>query len=214
MKTSKSSSPLYEGIGMPVATVLRYAYVPEVTGVRLSTSRAASRIASWIRPLNVLLYVSEIHLLSVRMRLGFGSQPDISSWLQSYPAGVAERPRGGLSPSLSISGLSSGSESLPGSPPAGGLLPLPPPPPPLSSLPPGSSLRGCPLDVGPGVGKGERLGPLLLGGVGVGGECLLSFSSSGLLSLSRGGVGFGVDRLLLVVLYIHLKNTTTNKAKC
>jgi hypothetical protein len=132
------------------------------------------------------------------MCLGFGSQPDISSWLQSYPAGVAERPRGGLSPSLSVSrlwsgpGLLSRSESSPGSPPAGGLLPLPP-------LPPGSGLWGCPLDVGPGVGKGEHLGPLLLGGVGVGGECLLSFSSSGLSSLGCGGVGFGVDGLSLVV---------------
>jgi hypothetical protein len=176
MKTSKSSSQLYEGIGMPVAMVLRYAYVPKVTGVRLSTSQAASQIALWIRPLNVLLHVSEIHLPSVRMRLGFGSQPDISSWLQSYPAGVAERSRGGLSPSLSVSGLCSGpglssrSKSSPGSPPAGGLLPLPLPPPPLSLPPPGS---------GPGVGKGERLGPLLLGGVGVGGEHLLSFSSLG-----------------------------------
>jgi hypothetical protein len=140
------------------------------------------------------------------MHLGFGSQPDIhvSSWLQLYPAGVAEQPRGGLSPSLSVSGLwlgpglSSGSKSSPGSPPAGGLLPPPPPPPPP---PPGSGLRGCPLDVGPGVGKGERLGPLLLGGVGVGGEHLLSFLSSGLSSLGRGGVGleFGMDRLLLVV---------------
>jgi hypothetical protein len=90
MKTSKSSSLLYEGIGVPVAMVLRYAYVPEVTGVCLSTSRAASQIASWIRPLNMLLHVSEIHSLSIRMHLGFGSQPDISSWLQSYPAGVAE----------------------------------------------------------------------------------------------------------------------------
>jgi hypothetical protein len=86
-------------------------------------------------------------------------------------------------------GLSSGSESSPGSPPAGGLLPPPP----------GSGLRGCPLDVGPGVGKGECLGPLLLGGVGVGGECLLSFSSSGLLSLGHRGVGFGVDGLSLIV---------------
>jgi hypothetical protein len=43
------------------------------------------------------------------------------------------------------------------------------------------------------------LGPLLLGGVGVGGECLLSFSSSGLSSLGHGGVGFGVDGLSLVV---------------
>jgi hypothetical protein len=84
---------------------------------------------------------------------------------------------------------------LPGSPPAGGLLPPPPPP-------PGSGLWRCPLDVGPGVGKGECLGPLLLGGVGVGGECLLSFSSSGLSSLGHGGVGFefGVDGLLLVVI--------------
>jgi hypothetical protein len=191
---------------MPVAMVLRYAYVPEVTGVCLSTSRAASRIALWIRPLNVLLRMSEIHSPSVHVRLGFGSQPDISSWLQLYPAGVAKRPREGLSPSLSVSGLwsrpglLSGSESSPGSPPAGGLLPLPPPPPPLSLLPPGSGLWGCPLDVGPGVGKGECLGPLPLGGVGVGGECLLSFSSSGLLSLGHGGVGFGVDGLLLVVI--------------
>jgi hypothetical protein len=76
-----------------LATVLRYAYVPEVTGVRLSMSQVASRIASWICPLNVLLHVSEICSLSVCMRLGFGSQPDISSWLQSYPAGVAKRPR-------------------------------------------------------------------------------------------------------------------------
>jgi hypothetical protein len=90
MKTSKSSSPLYKGIGVPVATVLRYACVPEVTGVRLSTLQAASRIASCIRPLNVLLHVSEIHSLSIHMCLGFGSQPDTSSWLQSYPAGVAE----------------------------------------------------------------------------------------------------------------------------
>jgi hypothetical protein len=192
MKTSKSSSPLYEGIGVPVATVLRYAYVPEVTGVYLSMSRAASQIASWICPLNVLLRVSEIHSPSVRMRLGFGSQPDISSWLQSYPAGGAERPRGGLSPSLSVSGLWSGPGLSSGSPPAGGLLPPPPPP-------PESGLRGCPLDVGPGVGKGEHLGPLRLGGVGVGGEGLLSFSSSGLSSLGRRGVGFGVDRLSLVV---------------
>jgi hypothetical protein len=182
---------------VPVATVLRYTYVPEVTGVCLSTSRAASRIASWICPINVLLRISEIRSPSVHMRLGFGSQPDISSWLQLYPAGAAERPRGGLSPSLSVSGLwsgpglSSGSQSSPGSPPAGGLLPPPPPP--------GSGLQACPLDVGPGVGKGEHLCPLLLGGVGIGGECLLSFSSSGLSSLGRGGVGFGVDRLSLVV---------------
>jgi hypothetical protein len=153
----------------------------------------------------VLLRVSEIRLLSVHMHLGFGSQPDMSSWLQSYPAGVAEQPRGGLSPSLSVSGLWSGPglssrpESSPGSPPAGGLLPLPPPPPPLSSPPPGSGLRACPLDVGPGVGKGERLGPLLLRGVGLGGECLLSFSSSGLSSLGHRGVGFGVDRLSCVI---------------
>jgi hypothetical protein len=138
------------------------------------------------------------------MRLGFGSQPDMSSWLQSYPAGVAERPRGGLSPSLSISGLwlgpglLSGSKSSPGSPPAGGLLP----PPPLSLPPPGSGLWGCPLDVGPGVGKGEHLGPLHLGGVGIGGERLLSFSSSGLSSLGREGVGleFDVDGLSLMVI--------------
>jgi hypothetical protein len=75
---------------MPVATVLRYKYAPEVTGVRLRTSQVASRIASWIRPLNVLLCVSEMCLLKVHMHLGFGSQPDMSSWLQSYPAGVAE----------------------------------------------------------------------------------------------------------------------------
>jgi hypothetical protein len=92
--------------------------------------------------------------------------------------------------------LLSGSESSPGLPPAGGLLPLPPSPPPLSLPPPGSGLQGCPLDVGPGVGKGERLGPLLLGGVGVGGKCLLSFSS-----LGHEGVGleFDVDGLSLVV---------------
>jgi hypothetical protein len=188
---------------MPVAMVLRYAYVPKVTGVRLSMSRAASRIASWICPLNVLLHVSEICLPSVCMRLGFGSQPDMSSWLQSYPAGVAERPRGGPSPSLSVSGLwlgpglSSGSESSPGSPPAGGLLPPPPPPPPLSSPPPGSGLPACPLDVGPGVGKVWHLGPFLPGGVGVGGECLLSFSS---LGHKDSGSGFGVDGLLLGVI--------------
>jgi hypothetical protein len=181
---------------------LRYAYVPKVMDVRLSTSQAVSRIALWICPLNMLLRVSEICLLSICMRAGFGSQPDMSSWLQSYPAGVAEQPRGGLSPSLSISGLwlgpglSSGSKLSPGSPPAGGLLPPPPLPPPLSLLPPGSGLRGCPLDVGPGIGKGGCLGPLLLGGVGIGGECLLSS-----LSLGHKGVGleFDLDGLSLLV---------------
>jgi hypothetical protein len=173
MKTYKSSSPLYEGIGVPVATVLRYTYIPEVTGVCLSMSQVVSQIALWIFPLNMLLRVSEIRSPSVHMHVGFGSQPDMSSWLQSYPAGVAERPRGGLSHSLSVSGLWSGpgllsrSESSPGSPPAGGLLPPPRPPPPHPSLspPPGSGLQGCPLDVGPGVGKGGHLGPLLLGGM-------------------------------------------------
>jgi hypothetical protein len=156
----------------------------------------ASQIALWIHPLNVLLHVSEMCSPSVRMRLGFGSQPDMSSWLQLYPAGVVERPRGGLSPSLSVSGLlsrpglSSGSESSPGSPPAGSHLLPPPPPLSLSSLPPGSGRCGCPLDVGPGFGKGGRLGLFLPGGVGVGGECLLSFSS-------LGHEGPGVDGLSL-----------------
>jgi hypothetical protein len=74
---------------MPVATVLRYAYVPEVMGVHLSTSQVASRIASWIRPLNVLLHVSEMHLLSIHMCLGFGSQPDMSSWCSGATKGRA-----------------------------------------------------------------------------------------------------------------------------
>jgi hypothetical protein len=136
------------------------------------------------------------------MCLGFGSQPDMSSWLQSYPAGVVEQPRGGLSPSLSVfrlwsrTGLSSGSESLPGSPPAGGRLLPPLPPPSSSSPPPGSGRRGCPLDVSPGFGKVWRLGPFLPGGVGVGGECLLSFLS---LGHEDSGSGLGVDGLSLGV---------------
>jgi hypothetical protein len=67
---------------MPVTMVLRYEYAPEVTGVHLRMSRVASQMASWIHPLNVLLRVSEMRSLSVRMRLGFGSQPDMLSWLQ------------------------------------------------------------------------------------------------------------------------------------
>jgi hypothetical protein len=122
---------------------------------------------------------------------------------QTYPAGVAEQQMGGLSPSLSISGLwlgpglLSGSKSSPGSPSAGGLLPLPPPPPSSSSPPPGSGLQGCPLDVSPGVGKDGRLGPFFLGGVGLGGECLLFF-----LSLGHKGAGleFSMDGLSLVVI--------------
>jgi hypothetical protein len=67
----------------------------------------------------------------------------------------------------------------------------------LLLLPSGSGLQGCPLDVGPGVGKGGCLGPLLLGSVGIGGECSLSFSS-----LGHEGVGleFDVDGLSLVVI--------------
>jgi hypothetical protein len=121
----------------------------------------------------------------------------------SQTAGVAEQPRGGLSPSLSVSGLwsrpklSSRSESLPGSSLAGSCLPPPPPPPSSSSPPPGSGWRRCPLDVGPGFGKGGHLGPFLPGGVGIGTECLLSFSS-----LGHEGPGFrlGVDRLSLGII--------------
>jgi hypothetical protein len=150
----------------------------------------------------MLLHVSEMHLPSIHMCLGFGSQPDMSSWLQSYPAGVVERPRGGLSPSLSVSGslsrpgLLSGSKSSPGSPPAGGRLPPPPPPPSSSSPPPGSGRRGCPLDVGPGFGKVGHSGPFLPGGIGVSGECLLSFLS---LGHEDSGSGLGVDGLSLGV---------------
>ena len=49
MNTSMSSLPPYVGIGVPMATVFRYVYVPEVTGVHCSTSWAASVIVLLIQ---------------------------------------------------------------------------------------------------------------------------------------------------------------------
>jgi hypothetical protein len=51
--------------------------------------------------------------------------------------------------------------------------------------------------VGPGFGKVWCVGSFLPGGVGVGGECLLSFSS---LGREDSGSGFGVDGLSLGIL--------------
>ena len=145
MNTSKSSSLLYVGIGMPVVTVFRYAYIPEVTGVRRSTSWAVSEIALFIRSLNVLLHFSDLSSPSDHPCEGFRSLQGVLISLQSYPMGVLGRLTGGLSPSLSGlvlssapgrlsgSGLSSGSSLF------GGCCPLPPPPPPPPLLP-GSGL--------------------------------------------------------------------------
>ena len=107
MNTSKSSSPPYVGIGMPVAMVFRYAYVPEVTGVHRSTSWAASEIALFIRSLNALLHFSDLSSPSICPCEGFQSLQGVSISLQSYPVGVLGRLMGGLSPSLSGFALSS-----------------------------------------------------------------------------------------------------------
>ena len=145
MNTSKLSSPPYVGIGVPVVTVFRYAYVPEVTGVRHSTSWAASEIALFIRSLNALLCFLDLSSPSDHLCEGFWSLQGVLISLQSYPVGVLGRLTGGLSPSLSGFALSSapsrssGSGLSSGSLLFGGRRPPPPPPPPLP-LPPGSGL--------------------------------------------------------------------------
>ena len=139
MNTSKLSSPLYVGIGVPVTMVFRYAYVPEVTGVHCSTSWAASEITLFIWSLNALLCFSDLSSPSIRPCEGFRSLQGVSISLQSYPMGVLGRLTGGLSPSLSGLVLSSAPGRSSGSSLFGGHRPpLPPPPPP--PLPPGSGL--------------------------------------------------------------------------
>ena len=145
MNTSKSSSLLYVGIGMPMAMVFRYAYVPKVMGIHCSTSWAVSEIALFIWSLNALLRFSDLSLPSICPCEGFRSLQGVSISLQLYPVGVLGRLTGGLSPSLSGLALSSAPGRSSGSGLSSGLSlfgshHLPPPPPPPPPLPPGSGL--------------------------------------------------------------------------
>ena len=121
MNTSKLSLPPYVGIGMPMATVFRYAYIPKVMGVHCSTLWAASEIALFIQSLNALLRFLDLSSPSICPCEGFWSLQGVLISLQLYPVGVLGRLMGGLSPSLSglalpsAPGRSSGSGLLSGS---------------------------------------------------------------------------------------------------
>ena len=111
MDTTHSAALLYVGIGMPMATVFKYAYVPKVMGGHRSTSWAASEITLFIRSLNTLLCFLDLSSPSIRLCEGFRSLQGVSISLQSYPMGMLGRLTGGLSPSLSGLVLSSAPSS-------------------------------------------------------------------------------------------------------